>query len=210
MTSINNQAFRECSGLTSLTIGSGVKSIGSQAFASCKGLTDVYCLAENAPNTSTDAFQDSYIEYATLHVPTESAEAYRAVEPWKNFGSIVGINGEAIPEPEKCATPTISFVGGKLKFSCLTEGVEYVYDIKSTYSVHGVGSEVQPICECTVTVYATRQDYYNSDVATLQFTLGNNGEVCDVNKDGNVDVADIATILSEMAARARKLEDLEE
>ena len=79
--------------------------------------------------------------------------------------------------------------------------MEFVYDIKSTYSVHGVGSEVLPVCKCTVTVYATRQDYYNSDVATLEFTLGAGNEVCDTNGDGAVDVADIATIIDRMAGK---------
>ena len=201
---IGQEAFRGCSGLTSVTIGSGVKTIDSQAFAYCKELTDVYCLAENVPSTSTDAFNESLIEYATLHVPTSSIDAYRAKEPWKSFKEIKSLTGEDVPvtpDPEKCATPTIAFVDGKLKFNCETEDVEFVYDIKSTYSVHGVGSEVEPVCKCTVTVYATRQDYYNSDVATLEFTLGADGDVCDTNKDGVVDVADIATIIDKMAGK---------
>ena len=213
VTSIGRYAFLNCSGLTSVTIGSGVKNIYSQAFAYCKELTDVYCWAEAVPKMydsswnsgSTDAFQDSYIEYATLHVPTASIDAYKAKEPWKNFGNIVTVNGEETPitpDPEKCATPTISFVDGKLTFSCETEDVEFVYDIKSTYSVHGVGSEVLPVCKCTVTVYATRQDYYNSDVATMEFTLSaGGGDVYDVNRDGAVDVADIATIIDKMAGK---------
>ena len=40
----------------------------------------------------TDAFYGSYIEYATLHVPTASIDAYKAVEPWKNFKVIEGIS----------------------------------------------------------------------------------------------------------------------
>ena len=186
-----------------------MKDVGSQAFASCKELADVYCLAEAVPSTNTNAFQDSYIEYATLHVPTASIDAYKAKEPWKNFKSIVGLDSTIIDTP-KCATPTIAFVDGKLKFNCETEDVEFVYDIKSTYSVHGVGSEVPPVCKCTVTVYATRQDYYNSDIATLEFTLGAGGEVCDTNKDGVVDVADIATIIDKMAGNARMQEVIEE
>ena len=204
VTSIGEFTFYGCSGLTTITIGSGVNKISTFAFANCSELTDVYCYAENVPSTDSDAFYGSHIYYATLHVPTASIDAYRAVEPWKSFKSIVALNGETIPdtpEPEKCATPTIAFVDGKLNFSCETEDVEFVYDIKGTYSVHGVGSEVLPACKCTVTVYATRQDYYNSDVATMEFTLGAGGEVCDVNKDGMVDVADIATIIDKMAGR---------
>ena len=202
MTSIGSWAFDWCSRLTTVTIGSGVKSLGSQVFASCKSLTDVYCWAETVPamkddrgNSVTDAFQDTYFKYATLHVPMASIDAYKAVEPWKSFGKIVGL-----VETPKCTTPTIALIDGKLQFSCETEDVEFVYDIKTTYSVHGVGSEVLPVCKCTVTVYATRQDY-DSDTATLEFTLGAGGEVCDTNKDGVVDVADIATIIDKMAGK---------
>ena len=41
VTSIGNYVFRDCYGLTSVTIGSGVKSIGGAAFYDCSGLTSV-------------------------------------------------------------------------------------------------------------------------------------------------------------------------
>ena len=41
VTSIGYDAFRGCSGLTSVTIGNGVTSIGSSAFSGCSGLTCV-------------------------------------------------------------------------------------------------------------------------------------------------------------------------
>ena len=41
VTSIGNYAFRECSGLTSVTIGNSVTSIGSSAFSGCSSLTSV-------------------------------------------------------------------------------------------------------------------------------------------------------------------------
>ncbi len=211
VTSIGNEAFYGCSSMTTITIGSGVETIYEQAFANCPELTDVYCYAENVPrmrnrnNTQnvTDAFEGSYIEYATLHVPTASIDAYKAVEPWKNFKTIMGLDGTMPEEPEtqKCATPTIALVGGKLKFSCETEDVEFVYDLQSTYSKHGAGDEVLPVCKCTVTVYAMKNGYDNSDTATLEFTLGAAGEPCDTNKDGVVNVADIATIISKMAGK---------
>ena len=47
VTSIGDLAFRDCSSLTSVTIGSGVTSIGSFAFSRCSGLTSVVWNAEN-------------------------------------------------------------------------------------------------------------------------------------------------------------------
>ena len=66
-----------------------MSSIGDGAFSGCPELTDVYCYVEVVPLTASNAFQDSYIEYATLHVPATSIEAYKEAEPWKNFKNIV-------------------------------------------------------------------------------------------------------------------------
>ena len=41
VTSIGSYAFRDCSGLTSITIPNSVTSIGSEAFYYCSGLTSV-------------------------------------------------------------------------------------------------------------------------------------------------------------------------
>ena len=65
--------------------------IGGEAFKNCSELTDVTCLAEKVPNTSSDAFDGSYIEYVTLHVPSESIKSYKTTSPWKDFGIIVEI-----------------------------------------------------------------------------------------------------------------------
>ena len=98
VTFIDNHAFQFCSSLTSITIGSGTITIGDQVFACCPELTDVYCYAESVPYTYADsysnAFKDSSIEYATLHVPAGSVSAYQAVEPWKDFKEIVALPSE--------------------------------------------------------------------------------------------------------------------
>lgn len=41
VTSIGEEAFRDCTGLTSVTIGNGVTSIGDYAFYNCSSLTSV-------------------------------------------------------------------------------------------------------------------------------------------------------------------------
>ena len=194
VTSIGDRAFQNCSGLTTITIGSGVKNIGSQAFAKCAELADVYCYAETVPTTNTDAFEESYINYATLHVPTASIDAYKAVEPWASFKTIMGLDGTMPEEPEvkKCATPTISIVDGELEFSCETEGVEYVSEVTSKEVKKYYDSKVKISGTYTVSVYAMKTGWENSDVATLEFTVGADGTgvLGDVNGDGIVDVSD--------------------
>ncbi len=203
VTNIGGYAFQYCSGLTSITIGGGVKTIGSYAFANCPELADVFCYAENAPSTSTNAFEGSYVDYATLHVPDASIDLYKAAEPWKNFKEIVGLDGTVPVEPEKCATPTIQVVDGKLKFICETEGVTF----KTTYKVVDSGNNAEGdevimggIATCQVSVYATKDGYEDSDVATanVEIAWGKKG---DVNADGEVNVGDIVTTTNIMAGK---------
>ena len=122
--------FYWCSGLTTVIIPNSVTNIADRAFSDCPELTDVYCNAEVVPSTAPNAFQNSYIDYATLHVPSTSIEAYKSVEPWKNFKNIVvydpsgiqditldkdsnapvyDLNGRRLTEPAK----GINIIGGK-------------------------------------------------------------------------------------------------
>jgi hypothetical protein len=55
MTSIESNAFQSCTGLTSVTIGSGVTSIGGSAFLICPNLLSIY-IKGNAPNLGTTEF----------------------------------------------------------------------------------------------------------------------------------------------------------
>ncbi len=163
--SIEHYAFSGCSGLTSVTIGSGVKEIYSQAFASCKELTDVYCHAEKVPSTYTDAFQNSYINYATLHVPAASINDYKTTEPWKNFKNFMTIEEEQLP---KCYTPTIAFDKDGLVFNCETPGVDIAYEITDSDIKKGFAnnSKMSLTPVYTITYYATKAGYKNSDLAT--------------------------------------------
>ncbi len=163
LTSIGSHTFYGCIGLTSVTIGSEVKNIDDQAFAKCSELTDVYCYAEEVPSTKSDAFQNSYVEYATLHVPAASISLYQATEPWSGFKSIVAIEGGKI---QQCATPSISYNNGKLTFSCDTDGAICQSTITDPDINSYSSNEVQLGVTYTISVYATKTGYENSETAT--------------------------------------------
>lgn len=163
VTGIGGYAFAGCSGLTSVTIGSGITGIGEKAFGSCPELSDVYCLAESVPSTFSNAFEYSYIDYATLHVPRKSIDAYKTTEPWKIFKNVVAIDNSTT---KKCAVPTISYTNGKLTFTCDTEGAECVTTISAPDIKTHYGNEVSLTATYTISVYATATGYENSDVAT--------------------------------------------
>lgn len=114
VTFIGSGAFRDCIGLTSVTISNGVTSITKNtfwgcssikeivipksvtdiekyAFRGCLNLLDFYCYAKIVPTTYDKAFHETPIESVTLHVPVNSVEAYRTTWPWSDFKEIVAI-----------------------------------------------------------------------------------------------------------------------
>ena len=91
VTEIRYGAFQNCSGLTSVTIPNRVTFIGGSAFSGCSRLTDVTCKATFITTTASNAFNNSPLSSATLHVPAESVEAYSATSPWSGFGNIVAL-----------------------------------------------------------------------------------------------------------------------
>ena len=140
VTSLEGKVFNSCSSLTSVTIGNSVKTIESQSFAYCKSLTtvcignsvnriwnwafadcpaltDVFCLAEDVPIVNRDAFENSPIEEATLHVPANAIEAYKEKSPWNTFKDIVAWDGQSIETLEyssPAAPISIYTIDGKL------------------------------------------------------------------------------------------------
>lgn len=73
------------------------------------------------------------------------------------------IGGEA---DSKVETPTISYHNGELTFSCATDGVEYVYEITDSDIKTGFDSKVQLSVTYNISVYATKDGYEKSDIAT--------------------------------------------
>ena len=84
-------AFAQSENLTSVTIPGNLTCVDDSAFHECTSLTDVYCYAEQVPETGKDVFLSSNYKNATLHVPAASIDAYRNAEQWKDFANIVAL-----------------------------------------------------------------------------------------------------------------------
>ena len=101
-TIIGYHTFNGCSSLTTVTIPSSVTSIYGNAFANCTELSVVYCYAAVVPETDDGVFDMSHPESATLYVPANSVDAYKAAEPWNQFKEILPI--EDLPSDEDVIT----------------------------------------------------------------------------------------------------------
>ena len=88
-------AFYGCSGLTSLTIPSGVTWIGWYAFNGCSGLTSIYVYPENLPELGTDRFTGCDAKNCTVYVPKGTYDAYKSSE-FGYFEKIVEFDASGI------------------------------------------------------------------------------------------------------------------
>ena len=91
VTVIANQAAREATSITEVELPSTLVEIRPSAFSSITGITKVTCLATTPPN-SGEYFTSEVYQNATLYVPMNSVELYRAAAGWCNFQNIVGID----------------------------------------------------------------------------------------------------------------------
>ena len=127
VTNIGEYAFQGCRKIETIEIGSGIYTIGERAFADIDKLTDVTCYADNVPETDRTAFEHSYLDYVTLHVPYKSINDYKSKGPWKDFKEITPIHVDLY---------TLTY---------LVDGVEYkVYNIPSGEQIT---SEAEPTKE---------------------------------------------------------------
>jgi hypothetical protein len=186
---IKKGTFTWCSSLESITIPSTIQYIYGEAFAYCTNIKEVIALPEVPPVLYETSFSNYDI---TLLVPEESIEAYMTTSPWSRFGKFQTLSGENVEIP-KCATPTIWYENGKVKFNCDTEGVEFVSEVIVDDAKQYNDSELTLSQTYKISVYATKDGYEKSDVATREITITGNGKaimVGDVNGDGIVNVAD--------------------
>lgn len=184
VTTIEDGTFMGCSSLASITIPNSVTTIITAAFDDCPNLMQINCDAIIPPNIKIDCFTLNQKLFAQLNVPEGSGAAYRAAECWKDFVNIVE-NGKPVEPAKKCEAPTISYVAGKLKFSCNTEGAEYHYtltdsDVKND-AAYSDGTVSLDACY-KITAYATADGYMQSEKATATlYWINANLETTNIN-----------------------------
>ena len=190
VTSLGDYCFYDCDGLTSIAIPSSVTSLGNYCFSDCRGLTSI-TIPSSVTSWGQGCFEDCqnlenvYFEgkcksnYAYLGIPTISiimvpteylqdyknafGSSYKYIFAWNPNGS-----GDDTKPVTQCATPSISYESGKLKFASETAGAEYHYTITDTdikSDALSENGEVSLSAAYNISVYATADGYKASDKA---------------------------------------------
>lgn len=166
VTTYGNWAFAYLNNnFTSFTIGSNVVNMGQEAFYDCNKLTTITCKATTPPSfvrPDLSPFAPNVYSDATLFVPAESVEAYKAADCWKQF-----VNIKAIPEQE--------FTIGNYKY-VLTDAANYSVSVEAINKTAVTGAiEMEPTViydgiEYTITSIADNALEYATNMTS--FSMG--------------------------------------
>ena len=202
--SIGIQAFNGCQ-LEEIRFNEGLEELGLLAFDVAL-LKDIYCpsfLEAGNKNESAFFFDDdssrkpeawnkSYWEKTKVHVPHDLMRTFYDTAPWSYFTIVDMETGEPFipsenPSEKVCAKPTINIDNGELKFTCETEGVEFV----TTITCYDVGTlvhkeNIKLSGTYLITTYAKRVGYKNSEIVKASLCWLSNGQNEEIGIDETV------------------------
>ena len=184
---VDDHCFEGCFNLTSITIPSSVESLDAHCFSYCENLASIYFKGKlpSASYSSLDIPKNCVIKVPAeylLDYKKAFGPDYKYVPVWNHDES-----GDNDNPSVRCATPIISYVAGRLKFSCDTEGAKYYYTISDKDIATDALSEdgnVLLSAAYNISAYATADGYITSKnaEATLYWINANLENVTNINQ----------------------------
>lgn len=191
VTTLSNSCFEDCNSLTSITIPSSVTSIGQYCFNKCINLETVSFKGKLPVLYGTSSYSQLAIPtYCDIKVPAEYLQDYKdAFGPDYKYISAWNPNesGDDDKPVAPCATPSIFYGAGKLKFSSETAGAKYHYTISDKDMATDALCEdgnVSLSAAYDISVYATADGYSASEKAkaTLYWVNANLENTTNINQ----------------------------
>lgn len=185
VTSLGVNCFNGCSSLKTITLPSSITSMIGGCFGNCNKLESFY-FKGGVPTTLSEALIPTT---CIIYVPTEYLQDYKDalgadykyVYTWNPNGS-----GDGDKPVTKCATPTVSYESGELKFACETAGAKYHYTISDkdmTTDAYCENGKVALSAAYEISVYATASGHTPSEKAqaTLYWLNANLKDATNIN-----------------------------
>lgn len=186
ITAIGDKCFSDCRHLTTITIPSSVTSLGTWCFDGCSSLESLYFKGKIPKLIGAAKIPTMCI----IYVPAEYLQDYKDalgsrfkyIYTWNPNGS-----GDDDKPVTPCATPSVFYGAGKLKFSCETAGAKYHYTISDKDMATDALSEdgnVTLSAAYDISVYATADGYSASEKAkaTLYWVNANLENATNINQ----------------------------
>ena len=102
ITYINGSAFENCSSLTSITFPASVTTIDDYVFWNCNAMESITFESEQPPAMSSIAFwrgEGSLLNLSAIYVPAGSVDAYKATPALSSFGNGIILVNTSLPMP---------------------------------------------------------------------------------------------------------------
>ena len=184
--SLGKLCFDCCSGLTSIIIPSSVISLDDYCFSDCRNLETVYFKGK-VPKLGYYT-KTGMPTTCIINVPSEYLQDYKYAFG-KDYKYIYAWNPDESGDDDKpvtqCATPSISYEAGELKFACETAGAKYHYTISDNDIATDALSEdgkVSLTAAYNISVYATADGYTASEKAEATlYWINANQETTNIN-----------------------------
>lgn len=174
------------SSLTSIMIPSSVTYLGSSCFFRCSNLESIYFKGKKPNDIGSAEIPKACIIYVPAEYLQDYKDAlgvdYKFIYTWNPNGA-----GDDDKPVTPCATPSVFYGAGKLKFSCETAGAKYHYTISDKDMATDALSEdgnVTLSAAYDISVYATADGYKTSKKAkaTLYWVNANLENATNINQ----------------------------
>lgn len=130
---INDYAFGYCRSLKEIILGKKLNWIGEEGFGYCEAIENVYCYAEEPPQTGNNAFIGSYTEYAKLYVPDAVVNTYSSTSPWSGFDEVKSLSESNDISNVKKNSVKFQGTNGKVLITGIENGTEIlIFSITGT------------------------------------------------------------------------------